>query len=151
VSVVFLDSVGLLALWNRSDQWHPAADRAFAQVTKNQDALVTTTFVLAESGNAAARRPFRNDAVQLRESFEAAKALIWPTEEDWRLAWNAYQRGEADAAGIVDHLSFAVMRRLDITQAFTTDRHFRAAGFEVLIRRLSCERLPPAACQQNHC
>ena len=132
MSVVFLDSVGALALWNKSDQWHGVAKFAFAQLTKSRDSLVSTTFVLAECGNTAARRAFRNDPVQLRESFEAVKALIWPTEEDWRLAWKAYQRGEADAAGIVDHISFVVMRRLGIAKAFTNDRHFRAAGFEVL-------------------
>jgi predicted nucleic acid-binding protein len=32
----------------------------------------------------------------------------------------------------VDHISFVVMRRLGVTKAFTNDRHFRAAGFEVL-------------------
>ncbi len=47
-------------------------------------------------------------------------------------AWAAYRRGEAGAAGIVDHVSFEVMRRLGVTEAFTNDRHFVAAGFEVL-------------------
>jgi predicted nucleic acid-binding protein len=32
----------------------------------------------------------------------------------------------------VDHLSFVVMRRLDLLEAFTNDRHFRAAGFHAL-------------------
>ena len=41
-------------------------------------------------------------------------------------------RDEAGQAGIVDHVSFAVMRRLGITQAFTNDRHFQTAGFETL-------------------
>lgn len=132
MSLVFLDSVGALALWSKSDQWHEAAERALRQLTRNKDVLITTTFVLAECGNTAARRAFRNDPVQLRENFEAAKTLIWPAETDWQLAWAAYQRGEADAAGIVDHISFVVMRRLGITKAFTNDRHFRAAGFEVL-------------------
>ena len=132
MSVVFLDSVGLLALWSESDQWHQSAERAFAEITKNKDALLTTTFVLLECGNAAARRGFREEATRLRENFETAKALVWPTEEDWSQAWSAYRRGEADTAGIVDHISFVVMRRLGLTKAFTNDRHFRAAGFEVL-------------------
>ena len=34
--------------------------------------------------------------------------------------------------GIVDYVSFAVMRRLGIRQAFTNDRHFQEAGFETL-------------------
>jgi predicted nucleic acid-binding protein len=40
--------------------------------------------------------------------------------------------GSAGEAGIVDHLSFAIMRRLGITDAFTNDRHFAAAGFNIL-------------------
>jgi predicted nucleic acid-binding protein len=44
----------------------------------------------------------------------------------------AYDRGDASQAGIVDHVSFIVMRRVGIRQAFTNDRHFTAAGFETL-------------------
>lgn len=32
----------------------------------------------------------------------------------------------------VDNVSFVVMRRLGITDAFTNDRHFKAAGFNTL-------------------
>jgi predicted nucleic acid-binding protein len=31
-----------------------------------------------------------------------------------------------------DHISFVVMRRLGITEAFTNDVHFQAAGFTTL-------------------
>jgi len=34
--------------------------------------------------------------------------------------------------GIVDCISFAVMRRLGLTEAFTNDQHFTAAGFTTL-------------------
>ena len=61
-----------------------------------------------------------------------ATAIIDPTAEDRSTAWAAYDRGDAGDAGIVDHVSFAVMRRLGIRQAFTNDRHFTAAGFETL-------------------
>jgi uncharacterized protein len=132
MSLVFMDSVGLLALWSKSDQWHDQAEAASNEITRNRDTLLTTTAVLLECGNAAARRGFRNEATLLRKSFEASETLIWPTEADWYQAWDAYQRGEADAAGIVDHISFTVMRRLGIAKAFTNDRHFRAAGFETM-------------------
>jgi len=58
--------------------------------------------------------------------------LVVPTSEDWQTAWNAYANGEADCAGIVDHVSFAIMRRQGVSKAFTNDGHFRSAGFEVL-------------------
>ena len=56
---VLLDTVGLLALWNRSDQWHVSAKAAYAdRVVALNAKVMTTTFVLLECGNAAARRPF---------------------------------------------------------------------------------------------
>ena len=130
MSVVFVDSVGLLALGNANDQWHHDAKAAYKKINQIEATVLTTTFVLLECGNAAARRVFRSDATAIRKQFEEAETLIWPTETDWQQAWLAYQRGEADSAGIVDHVSFAVMRRLGISKAFTNDRHFKAAGFE---------------------
>ena len=129
---VFLDTVGLVAVWNRADQWHAAAKLAFTEIARLDSDYVTTTFVLLECGNAAARKVFRKDALALKDSLEAEGRLVVPTQTDWDSAWAAYRRGEADQAGIVDHVSFAVMRRVGITQAFTNDRHFRAAGFTTL-------------------
>jgi predicted nucleic acid-binding protein len=63
---------------------------------------------------------------------EAAGRVVVPTDDDWKDAWAAYKRGEAAGAGMVDHVSFVLMRRLGITDVFTNDRHFRAAGFHAL-------------------
>lgn len=129
---IFLDSVGLLAIWNRSDQWHTVARQAYAELRSESADFVTTQYVLLECGNAAARTPIRRDVTQLRVRLSEANRLIVPTDEDWNLAWNAYDRGDFGDAGTVDHVSFVVMRRLGITRAFTNDRHFTAAGFETL-------------------
>lgn len=88
--------------------------------------------ILLECGNAAARRPYRDKVVELCVAFEEDGTLIEPIDADWRLAWDAYAKGEAGNAGIVDQLSFSVMRRLGIRQAFTNDQHFQTAGFETL-------------------
>ena len=132
MNVVFLDTVGLLALWDNSDQWHAAAEEAFSSITEARCGLATTAFVLLECGNAAARRPYRPAVERLRRRMEANGTLVIPTEEDWRQAWAAYTNAETGGAGIVDHVSFVVMQRLSIRHAFTNDRHFRTAGFESL-------------------
>ena len=31
MNLVFMDTVGLLALWNTDDQWHETAEKAFAK------------------------------------------------------------------------------------------------------------------------
>jgi uncharacterized protein len=132
VKFAFLDTVGLLALWNRSDQWHEVAARAYAQLIFDKAKLYTSSFVLLECANAATRRPYRADVARLRAEMERAGLLVHPTGEDWSEAWNAYSSGSADRAGVVDHTSFLVMRRMEIQHAFTNDRHFKAAGFEIL-------------------
>jgi predicted nucleic acid-binding protein len=132
MSSVFLDTVGLLAVWDRTDQWNAAASAVYGRLFVQHRQLVTTPFVLLKCGNAAARRPYRRRVHALWNAFEQEQALIEPTTADFATAWAAYDRGEAAEAGIVDHLSFAVMRRSGITEAFTNDKHFVAAGFEVL-------------------
>ncbi|HTU88864.1 MAG TPA: PIN domain-containing protein [Gemmataceae bacterium] len=132
MSVVFLDTVGLIAKWDTSDQWHALADAAYQQIIAQRQSVLTTTFILLECGNTAARRTFRSDVCALRQALELRNELIVPTEDDWKDAWAAYERGEAGQAGIVDHVSFVVMRRLGIKEAFTNDRHFQAAGFTTL-------------------
>ncbi len=129
---VFLDTVGLLALWDLGDQWHSAAEAAYARVVAKRLPFVTTTFVLLECGNGAARRLYRPRVGQLRHTLEERNEVVVPTQEDWKQAWADYEREEAGRAGIVDHVSFIVMRRLGVAQAFTNDRHFQTAGFTVL-------------------
>ncbi len=132
MNAAFLDTVGVLALLEPSDQWHEAATRALAMPSLSGRPFVTTTLVLLECGNAVARKPYRGRVAEMRREFRDDGSLIVPTESDLDAAWSAYERGEAGRAGIVDHVSFVVMRRLGLTQAFTNDAHFQAAGFETL-------------------
>ncbi len=128
----FLDTVGLVALWDRSDQWHAAATEAYERIKKENCELLTSRPVLMECGNAAARRPYRSHVIILRQAMEEDHSLIAPTEDDWQTAWEAYARRHAGEAGIIDQISHAIIHRMGIRQAFTNDGHFTAAGFETL-------------------
>src|SRR5262249_45943269 len=121
MSPVFLDTVGLIALWDTDDQWHTAAESAFERLVARRQSTVTLTLIPLECGKPAARRTFRSDVCALRQTLEHRNELIVPTEDDWSNAWAAYERGEAGQAGIVDHVSFVIMRRLGLTAAFTND------------------------------
>jgi predicted nucleic acid-binding protein len=45
---VFLDTVGLLALWDEADQWHVAAEGAWQGILASGMVPCTTPFVLLE-------------------------------------------------------------------------------------------------------
>ena len=132
MNAVFLDTLGLLALWNRSDQWHESAEAAFQSLLARRSPLLTTSLVLLECGNAAARHQFCQQVCDLRDVLRSRGELIEPTDAEVNDVWVAFERGDAGQAGIVDHISFAVMRRLEISDAFTNDRHYRAAEMNPL-------------------
>lgn len=132
MSAVFLDTVGVLALLDVHDQWHAAAEAAWTLVLAEEADVFTTSLVLVECANAAARRPYRAAVAELRDSLTAAGGVVEPTGSEWEQAWRNYARGEAGNASMVDHLSFLVLGRYGVTRAFTNDRHFGAAGIMVL-------------------
>jgi predicted nucleic acid-binding protein len=129
---VFLDTVGLIALWDEADQWHMHAAPVFAALLAANRDMVTTTTILLECGNAAARKSYRQDVCDLRGRMLAHQDLVEPTAAEIERAWEDFAAGIAGNAGIVDCVSFAVMRRLGVAQAFSNDKHFTVAGFEVL-------------------
>ena len=79
---VFLDTVGLLAVWSKQDQWHSAAEMVYQDLQQNARRLLTTPLVLWEIGNAAARRPFRSYVNPLRQKLMQEGLLIEPTHQD---------------------------------------------------------------------
>ena len=129
---VFLDTVGLLGLWDEDDQWHASAVAAFEQMSLRREPLFTTSYIIAECANATARWIDRTRIATLARSLHASGGFIFPDDDDWSLAWIRYTAGAPGGPGLVDHLSFAVMQRPVLHQAFTNDRHFAAAGFEPL-------------------
>ena len=132
MTAVFLDTVGMIAVWDVADQWHLAAATAYKRLLSRGQSLLTTEMVLYECGNAAARRAYRPRVNALRRALLEDQLLVVPTSAELEEAWASYDRGESGEAGIVDHVSFIVMRRLSLTQAFTNDQHFHAAGFITL-------------------
>jgi uncharacterized protein len=79
VNAVFLDTVGLIALWDRQDQWHAAARMALAHINLGQTRLVSTSWILLECANHAARKPYRTDVVRMREILGRGGDLYEPT------------------------------------------------------------------------
>jgi uncharacterized protein len=132
VRTIFLDTVGLLALWEKRDQWHEAAFTAMEAMEASGARLVTTGAVLLECGNAAARTSYRAFVEEFRAELKSSGRLILPSVVQEDQAWHEYRAGSAGEASIVDHLSMVVMRELNISDVFTNDRHFKAAGFNTL-------------------
>lgn len=58
--------------------------------------------------------------------------LFEPTPEEVSDAWDLFGRKKSGDAAVIDLTSFAIMSRVGISEAFTNDKHFAAAGFKLL-------------------
>jgi predicted nucleic acid-binding protein len=132
VSDVFLDTVGLLALLNHSDQWRADAVASFASLQAAHRGFVATELIFYEAGNALARTSLRAAVDNIRVELRDQGKIEALTNADCENAWQLYRSRRNGDASIVDCVSFVVMRRLGLIEAFTNDQHFAAAGFTPL-------------------
>ena len=125
---VFVDTGYILALVNENDEHHAEA-LALSERFDGQPVVVTDA-VLLEIGNALSRMD-RNAAVQiiqdLRDSPGATVVSLNP--ELFESAFDLYRRHTDKQWGLVDCVSFVVMRRMGLTTALAFDQHFVQAGF----------------------
>lgn len=128
----FVDTSFVIALINKSDQYHSRATQLAARFDKRP--LVTTDAVLLEIGNALARN-FKAQSVQIIEHFVTSDEIqiVALNAELFRRAFELYRSHDDKAWGLVDCISFIVMKDLKLTQSLTADKDFEQAGFEVLI------------------
>lgn len=136
MSEVFLDAAYAIALSSPKDQFHDRALHLANYLETTKTTIVTTRAVLLEIGNALSRLQHRQASVRLLIALETDPNVeIVPLSEDVYLrALQLYRERPDKEWGLVDCVSYVVMRERDIQEALTTDFHFGQAGFRVLLR-----------------
>jgi len=125
---VFIDTGYILALVNENDQHHAEA----LALSEHYDgrSVVVTDAVLLEIGNALSRMD-RNAAVQIIQDIRNSPGttVVNLTPELFEAAFALYRRHTDKQWGLIDCVSFVVMRRMGLTSALVFDQHFVQAGF----------------------
>jgi predicted nucleic acid-binding protein len=129
--MIFIDTGAFIARYRRSDQWHQEALRGWEDIERKQMACVTTNLVLAEAAQLLGRMVGNVQTAQrLRIWLSSERLKVLHPDADQELdAADLMKRYADQAIGFVDCLSFVVMRQLNVSAAFSFDRHFRTAGF----------------------
>ena len=132
---IFLDAAYAIALSAVTDQYHQRAENLAKQIETAGTQLITTRAVILEIGNALAKLRYRAAAIELLDSLEEdAKVEIVPlSEELYDRAMELYRDRRDKEWGITDCISFVVMQDHALTEALTTDEHFKQAGFRALL------------------
>lgn len=134
-AAVFLDTSGWLAVVSPRELAHARARAAYAECLRRGGQLVTTALVVAELHTLLLR--FRGPAFALefldRLAADPSHEVV-DVDRDLRVSaverW--LRRYDDQAFSLTDAVSFEVMRRRRLRRALAIDRHFVAAGFEIL-------------------
>jgi predicted nucleic acid-binding protein len=129
---LFVDTSALIAVLDRDQPEHRRAAKAWSKLLDDEESLVTCSYVLVEL-IALAQARLGMDAVHaIDDVIQPLLSVIWVDEEIHQRATAALRLSARRKLSLVDCAAFEVMRRAGISRAFSIDRHFRQAGFEVI-------------------
>jgi predicted nucleic acid-binding protein len=130
----FVDTSFVIAVVNRKDQYN--AEALKMSDLYDGELLVTTEAVLLEVGNALAKN-FKAEAVAVIEDFlESEEVTVVRMDAGlFEHGFEMYKKYRDKGWGLIDCVSFVVMRERGVVDALTTDDDYRQAGFNPLLRQ----------------
>lgn len=133
---IFIDTNGWIALNSKRDNLYSKALTLNRELLQKGFEYVTTNFILDETYTWLAIKAAHSMAVDLGEKIRCSKKIrvVHITEEVEEEAWQLFKQYRDKNFSFTDCTSFAVMRKLGITKAFTNDRHFRQMEFEAVLQ-----------------
>jgi predicted nucleic acid-binding protein len=132
MSALFVDTSALLALLHGDDAHHAPVRSLFEQLARDRVPLVTHSYILVEAGALVRKRHGVEMFRRLGDTVRRAADIVWVDPETHVRAWDLAGDGGRKGPGLVDQVSFLVMRNLGLDAAATLDRHFAEQGFRIL-------------------
>lgn len=127
----FFDSSGIFA-W--ADASSPQG-KAIGGILKSQnEPLVTTNLILAETISLVTKRVGKSAAIKLGELLLASRLMhvIFVDEPLQSEAWAFCKKYKDKDFDLIDAVSFTICRKMGIKGAITLDGHFRQVGMEMV-------------------
>lgn len=134
-SPIYLDTSGWLAALSEREERHLPLRRAYQELIRRGERFVTTNLVVAEMHGLLLKRVGREAGLDFLEtlSTESTHGVRFVDREIQAAAIDRWLRPFRDQRfSLCDAVSFELMRREGLRQALALDRHFAAAGFEML-------------------
>lgn len=129
--MIFVDTGIWYAANVAEDPNHEASRELLLEANSS---LLTTEYIVDELLTLLVVRRHRDVAVRIGDEFWAQKPcdLVWTTRADIEAAWQLFKTFDDKAWSFTDCVSYAVMKRLDVREAFALDEHFKQFGFAVV-------------------
>jgi uncharacterized protein len=128
--IVFCDTSALYAVGDRNDEAHRLASQIWESlILSDSNRLVTTNYVVVESFSLVHERQGLDSARILRDAVEENLEVAFVDAPLHHIAMQNCLRARRRDVSLVDHVSFAFMRRHDVRTVFAFDKHFSEQGF----------------------
>ena len=132
--IIFVDTSAFYALADRRDSNHRRARAMLKTLSGGTGSLLTTTDVFDETVTLVRYRLGHEAAMKIGRGILDSSwcRLVDVPLETRQAAWEIFGRYADQSFSLTDCTSFATMRAMSVTEAFTFDRtDFGAAGFVV--------------------
>jgi hypothetical protein len=131
---LFADTGAWCALYDRSDVHHARASAFMRELKRQKVQLITSDYVLDESLTLLRFRAGHREAVEFgRWVLQSPLVKVINVDEKiWQAAWEIFVKSDDKYFSFTDCTSFAIMRQLDLINAFAFDHNFEQAGFVML-------------------
>lgn len=131
--MIFVDTGAFLARYLARDQYHRLAVRSWQRLSKLNWRCHTSSFVLDETFTLLGRWASYDFAAERARELLTSPTLeiLRPRLEEELAALELFEKFADQEVSFTDCVSFVFMRRRSIARAFTFDRHFADAGFEL--------------------
>ncbi len=125
--MIFVDTSAWYARYTPRDPSHQAA-RAFH--LDNREPLVTTDYVIDETLTLFKARGNYERALHFGPRLLSGNVaeIIWVGPTDFEAAWDVFSRFRDKDWSFTDCVSYVVIQRMEIPQAFAFDGHFDQFG-----------------------
>ena len=131
--MIFIDTGAFVARYLERDQYHDRAMEQWQTLQNDHRPCFTSNFVLDETFTLLARRStYQFAAERARNLLEShVLSILRPDETDEFAALDYFQKYADQSVSFTDCVSFVLMEKYRIPTAFSFDRHFTIAGFDV--------------------
>ena len=130
---VFVDTGAWVALAIEDDAHHREAARIYPNLLKERQ-LLTTNLVVAETYILLRKAAGHAAAISFLEMIEASPRIrkVYSTPELEDEAFQILKRFSDQDFSFTDAVSFVVMQKEGIEEAFAFDHHFQVMGFQLI-------------------
>jgi predicted nucleic acid-binding protein len=131
----FADTSGFYALLVQRDPMHARAKRILAAAAQAGGRFVTTDYILDETATLLKARGYGHlvEAFFARVFTSSACRIEWMEPDRFEQTRRFFLKYHDQDWSFTDCFSFCVMHLLALSDALTTDKHFREAGFAPLL------------------